>query len=250
MRRLEWLIGVALIVGGCMTTTPAAPPAPATMPMSEPSLATAAQPSAPSGAELLAAQPVEVREAVREHAASGVWPAYRKPGYVLYPYEAAGLQPVVECAALRTTDVQLQAGETITDLALGDQERWLATPAASGDPREPVPHVALKPQLPGIATNLTIYTTKHIYHLSLRSRAHAMEEVEFYYPDELLDEMHEADAQAAKAKLSQVSDETSASTPQPLAGLDPGRLNFAYAITGPNVPWKPVRAFDDGRRPC
>ena len=52
-----------------------------------------------------------------------------------------------------------------------------------------MPHLAIKPQAPGIQTNLTIYTTKHIYHLLLRSRGghgHAMREVEFYYPDELI----------------------------------------------------------------
>ena len=42
---------------------------------------------------------------------------------------------MVDCALLRTTDIQLQPGETITDVAMGDTERWMATPAASGDPR-------------------------------------------------------------------------------------------------------------------
>src|SRR5208282_3703714 len=100
---------------------------------------------------------------------------------------------------LRTTDIQLQPGETITDVALGDTERWMATPAASGDPRNAVPHLAVKPQVPGIATNLTVYTTKHIYHLLLRTRGHAMQEVEFYYPDELLAAMKSADADVADA---------------------------------------------------
>ena len=76
----------------------------------------------------------------------------------------------------------------------------MATPASSGDPRNPVPHIALKPQAPGIETNLTIYTTKHIYHLVLRSRSRAMQEVEFYYPEELLAAMSAADDAAAKAK--------------------------------------------------
>ena len=121
-------------------------------------------------AEILAAQPAEVRAAVKEHEQKGKWPSYKTAAYVLYPYNE-GAQPIVDCAPLRTTDLQLQAGETVTDLALGDQERWMATPASSGDPRNPVPHVALKPQAPGIETNLTIYTTRHIYHLILRSGA-------------------------------------------------------------------------------
>jgi type IV secretory pathway VirB9-like protein len=58
----------------------------------------------------------------------------------------------------------------------------MATLASSGDPRNPVPHLAIKPQLPSIATNLTIYTTKHIYHLLLRSRGRAMQEVEARCP--------------------------------------------------------------------
>lgn len=33
------------------------------------------------------------------------------------------------------------------------------------------------------------------------------------------------------------------STPAPLA-----KLNFAYTVSGPNVPWKPVQSFDDGER--
>ena len=80
----------------------------------------------------------------------------------------------------------------------------MATPASSGDPRNPVPHLAMKPQAAGIETNLTIYTTKHIYHMLLRSRgSHAMQEVEFYYPDELMTAMKDADfsgkAQSRKA---------------------------------------------------
>jgi hypothetical protein len=190
------MIVVTAMAGGCaakqQTVLPplrivheAPPPAPA-------------EPPPPTAAEILAAQPAEVREAVKKHEQKGEWPSYRT-SYVLYAY-GAGPQPVVDCAALRTTDVQLQPGETVTDLALGDQERWMATPASSGDPRSPVPHIVLKPQQPGIETNLTIYTTKHIYHLILRSRPRAMQEVEFYYPDELMSAMKEAAAAASKAE--------------------------------------------------
>ena len=33
---------------------------------------------------------------------------------------------------------------------------------------------------------------------------------------------------------------------RPVASVDPGQLNFDYTISGPQVPWKPIRAFDDG----
>ncbi len=147
---------------------------------------------------------------------------------------------------MRTTDVQLQPGETIADVALGDTERWMTTPAASGDPRNAIPHLAVKPQVPGIETNLTIYTTKHIYHLLLRSRGRAMQEVEFYYPDELIAAMKDADSAAANAKQEAVDPPGDSNDIVKVAAVDPAQINFAYTVAGPNVPWKPVRAFDDG----
>jgi type IV secretion system protein TrbG len=239
------MVIVSMTLGGCATKQQSAPPPPRIVHEVAPA---SAEPAPPTAAGILAAQPAEVRAAVSEHEKKGKWPSYRKAAYVLYPYNA-GSQPIVDCAPLRTTDLQLQAGETVTDLALGDQERWMATPASSGDPRNPIPHVALKPQAPGIETNLTIYTTRHIYHLILRSGARSMQEVEFYYPDELLAAMNDADVAAASAKhesASGVLDPIEDKGRGTIAAVDPGHLNFSYEVSGPNVPWKPVRAYDDG----
>src|SRR5580698_9748516 len=190
------MVIVSMTLGGCATRQQPAPPPPRIVHEVAPA---PAAPPPPTGAEILADQPAEVRAAVEEHGQKGKWPSYRTAAYVIYPFNEGG-QPIVDCAPLRTTDLQLQPGETVTDLALGDQERWMATPASSGDPRNPVPHVALKPQAPGIDTNLTIYTTRHIYHLILRSGARSMQEVEFYYPEELLTAMNDADVAVAKFK--------------------------------------------------
>jgi type IV secretion system protein TrbG len=239
------IVIVSMTLGGCATKQQTAPPPPRIVHEVAPA---PVAPPPPTAAEILAAQPAEVREAVKEHARKGKWPSYKTAAYVLYPYNEGG-QPIVDCAPLRTTDLQLQAGETVTDLALGDQERWMATPASSGDPRNPIPHVALKPQAPGIETNLTIYTIRHIYHLTLRSGARSMQEVEFYYPEELLAAMNDADVAGASAKQENArgvidpSDDKGRGT---IAAVDPSRLNFSYEVSGPNVPWKPVRAYDDG----
>jgi type IV secretion system protein TrbG len=202
-------------------------------------------PPPPDGAQLLAQQPEEVRSAVAEHQRDGRWRVYRTAESTLYPF-GQGAEPVIDCAPLRTTDIQLQTGETITDVALGDSERWMATPAASGDPRNAVPHVAVKPQIAGIETNLTIYTTRHIYHLLLAARGRALQEAEFYYPGELLTAMKEADEAAATAKNAAVDPPADDNGLMRIAAVDPARLNFAYTVAGPDVPWKPVRAFDDG----
>src|SRR5713226_3418095 len=141
-------LALALTIGGCSAqqghqnqsqAANVAPIQPEAAPQSE------ATPKPITGAELLAQQPSEVRAAYKDHDQNGQWATYKTPRYVLYPF-SQGPDPVVDCEPLRTTDLQLQAGETITDVAMGDTERWMATPASSGDPTNPTPHLAVKPQ--------------------------------------------------------------------------------------------------------
>ena len=235
---------LALVLSACASQQQASTPPPLKI-VTEAPAESSATPPPPTGAQLLAQQPAEVQAAIKEHQEDGKWPVYRTVEYTLYPYNQKP-EPSVDCAPLRTTDIQLQPGETITDVALGDTERWMATPAASGDPRNAVPHLAVKPQVSGIETNLTIYTTKHIYHLLLHSRRRAMQEVEFYYPDELSASMRAADAAAANAKQGAADPPGDTDNIVKVAAVNPAQLNFAYTLGGANVPWKPVRAFDDG----
>jgi P-type conjugative transfer protein TrbG len=229
-----------LTLAACSAQQPAPPPltlVARAAPPAEP------EPAPPTGAQILAQQPEEVQKAVKQHQQDGKWPVYKTPHHELYPYDE-GQEPIVDCAPLRTTDLQLEPGETITDVASGDSERWLVTPASSGDPRNPTPHLAIKPTAGGISTNLTIYTTRHIYHLMLRSRAgHEMQQVAFYYPDEVEQAMQNADHAATKAREPESQPDGVVAS---LASLDPGVVNFSYAVSGPKVPWKPIRAFDDG----
>jgi len=245
MKSIVIATAILAFVSGCTTQRPAPD-------LSRPKIfseaSTKAQPSAPVpiGEQLLARQPAEIQQAVKTHEDGGAWPIYKSAVRKLYPYGQEP-QPIVDCAPLRTTDIQLQPGETITDVAMGDTERWMATPASSGDPRNAVPHLAVKPQSPGIETNLTIYTTRHIYHLILHSRGRALQEVEFYYPDELLAAMKDADAGASKVKQA-AADPPPDSIDAVQFAVDPSQLNFDYTVSGPNVAWKPTRAFDDGSR--
>ena len=237
-------VTLALLLSGCASQQQSPAPPPLKI-VTEAPAEPAATPAPPTGAQLLAQQPAEVQAALKENQQDGKWPVYRTAEYTIYPYNHKP-EPAVDCAQLRTTDIQLQPGETITDVALGDTERWMATPAASGDPRNAVPHLAVKPQVPGIETNLTIYTTKHIYHLLLRSRGRAMQDVEFYYPDELSEVMKAADTAAASAKQEATDPPGDSDNIVKVAAVDPAQLNFAYTVAGPNIPWKPIRAFDDG----
>ena len=68
-----------------------------------------------------------------------------------------------------------------------------------------------------------------------------MQEVEFYYPEELLAAINDADIAAAKQHSAiEPSGDASARVATDVAAVDPGHLNFSYEVSGPNVPWKPV----------
>jgi type IV secretion system protein VirB9 len=60
--------------------------------------------------------------------------------------------------------------------------------------------------------------------------------------------MKDADAEAAKTREAAVDphvDENGDGAVK-IATADPAQLNFSYKIDGPNLPFRPMRAFDDG----
>ena len=122
---------LSLTLAACAAQQPPQPP-PLTL-VTKAAPAPEPEPPPLTGAQLLAQQPEEVQEAVKQHQQDGKWPVYKTPHHELYPYDEVQ-EPAVDCAPLRTTDIQLEPGETITDVASGDSDRWLVTPASSGDP--------------------------------------------------------------------------------------------------------------------
>ena len=94
----------------------------------------------------------------------------------------------------------------------------------------------LKPTRADLATNLVIDTDRRTYHLELRATPSTyMASVSWRYPEDELVAVRAAHAAAeASAPLDQ--------------GLDLAELQFRYAITGDRPPWRPLRAFDDGRK--
>jgi type IV secretion system protein TrbG len=228
------IIAAALMLAGCAPQQAPTPPYPAA-----PVVMAPAKPKGPTGAEILAQQPALVRAIIQEHQPGADWPSHKTATGVLYPYNDDAEVRVV-AAPLHAVDIALEPGETVTDMSLGDQQRWMTSLVSAGDPRSPVPHVVVKPEMAGIATDLTIYGTKHIYRIDLRSSGKPMRSVGFYYPDDLLAEMRAADSAQAET--------------EPTPGVsalpegDPATLDFAYTISDTNVPWRPTRAFSDGSR--
>jgi type IV secretion system protein TrbG len=159
----------------------------------------------------------------------------RRAGYFnavqVFPYSPGALYQVY-AAPGQITDIALEPGEQLTGsgpLAAGDTVRWIVgdTESGAGDTRRV--HIMVKPTRASIETNLVVNTDRRTYLIELRSREKPyMPSVAWFYPD----------------------DQTGRSQALPSAPLIPDvdRRRYRYVIEGDSPPWRPVNAYDDGRK--
>jgi Conjugal transfer protein len=76
--------------------------------------------------------------------------------------------PSIVCAILQVTDIELQPGEAVTHINLGDSTRWSVESALSGSGADQVEHLIIKPRDIGLSTSLVVTTDRRTYHLLLR----------------------------------------------------------------------------------
>ena len=221
---------------GCTQQKQAPPLVIATEIQSEPETTT----EPPNPVDPLSLESESVRAAVRAYEQTGEAPVI-SGDRVLYPYDLTNKPPTLTCAPLHVTDLTLANGETVTDVATGDSERWLIQVAGSGDPQNPLPHVLIKPKDAPLSSNLVIMTNRRTYRLNLVARRTEKftQAAGFYFPKDLLVASEQAKKFAADPPETQKQ-------PSLVADLAQKELNLSYSISGPNVPWKPIRAFDDG----
>jgi type IV secretion system protein TrbG len=149
-------------------------------------------------------------------------------------------QPSIVCAVMQVCDVELQPGEQVSSVNLGDAVRWLVEPALSGAGEGAIQHLVIKPLDVGLETSLMVTTDRRTYHLRLRShRTEYMPRVAFSYPD------------SVDAKWAAVKKKTAAEhARKPEAGRSNeylGNLDFGYRVRG-NAPFKPSRVYNDGTK--
>lgn len=155
-----------------------------------------------------------------------------------YPFAEGALYQLY-AAPGQVTDIALQEGEELVGpgpVAAGDTVRWIIGDTVSGTGATKRVHILVKPTRPDLVTNLVINTNRRTYHLELRATPAAyMAAVSWTYPQDALIALRAASAATEKA--------------MPMAsGIDPVALDFRYRIDGDRTPWRPVRAFDDGRQ--
>lgn len=155
-----------------------------------------------------------------------------------YAYADGALYQVY-AAPGRVTDIALQEGEELAGsgpVAAGDTVRWIIGDTASGSGQTRRIHLLIKPTRPDLVTNLVINTDRRTYHLELRAQPVTyMAALSWTYPQDALIALRSAAVEARKV--------------EPVAtGLDAADLEFRYRIEGDKAPWRPLRAFDDGRQ--
>jgi len=158
----------------------------------------------------------------------------RKAGYFnavqIFPFSPGALYQIYASPG-QITDIALEPGEQLTGsgpVSAGDTVRWVVgdTESGSGDTRRV--HIMVKPTRPAIETNLVVNTDRRTYLIELRSREKPhMPSVAWFYPED----------RTVRTEVRRTPAIPSASERQ-----------YRYAIEGDNPPWRPVGAYDDGRK--
>lgn len=181
--------------------------------------------ASPAGVRVAAANRAALREPARDYYSGAVQ---------VYPWIEGSLYRLYT-APEQVSDIALQPGEALVSVAAGDTVRWVIGDTTSGAGGSRRVHILVKPSAAGLATNLLISTDRRVYHVQLESSSGgAMASIAWSYPDDALLAVRRAEAAAESAPVDE--------------GLAIERLNFGYSIEGDRPPWRPVRAFDDGRQ--
>jgi P-type conjugative transfer protein TrbG len=167
----------------------------------------------------------------------GLKPTAGPDGSVSFLFGAS--QPSIVCAVMQVCDIELQAGEQVNSIHLGDAARWTVEPAITGYADNEVQHLIIKPMDVNLNTSLIVTTNRRTYHLRLRStHSNYMPRVTFVYMEEAIKKLEMAKATRDQEHEKKVIPET---------GEYLGNLDFHYLIEG-STSWKPVRVYNDGKK--
>uniref|UniRef100_UPI003AF2057E P-type conjugative transfer protein TrbG n=1 Tax=Agrobacterium radiobacter TaxID=362 RepID=UPI003AF2057E len=145
------------------------------------------------------------------------------------------VQPSVVCSPLQVCDIELQGGEVVRDVLVGDTVRWKVEPATSGAAGGQAIHLIVKPSEPNLVTSMVVTTSRRTYHIQLKShQTQYMARVGFEYPEDV------------STRLADINARMEAST-IPGAGVSAEQLNFSYSVSG-SAGWRPTRVYSDGEK--
>ena len=157
--------------------------------------------------------------------------------------------PTLTAAVLELTDVELQPGEAVTSVNVGDTARWVIAVTNSQEGELQRAHLIIKPLDEGLKTSLVVTTTKRTYHLLLQSSFDRfMHYVTFTYPEDpeaaALQQKRDAELAALQKTAVRSRADAQARLPKP-SSPGPPVPTIAYRIEG-DAPWQPLYAYTDG----
>lgn len=160
-------------------------------------------------------------------------------GKVLYVHGAS--LPTIVATPMQVCDVELEPGETVNEIVVGDSARWMVDSGTAGSGTGATVHLFIKPVDSGLESSAVVTTDRRVYHLRLVSqRAGHTPYVGFMYADAL---RRKAASQQAKATKEQEWNSTTVDG----RPADLSALNFNYEVKG-KASWKPERVYDDGQQ--
>lgn len=176
---------------------------------------------------------------------SGAWlrqsvePVLTGGGKVVFVHGAS--LPTIVAAPMQVCDVELQAGETVHEIVVGDSSRWMVDSGTAGSGAGATAHLFIKPVDSGLESSAVVTTDRRVYHLRLVSqRSGHTPYVGFLYSESL--KQQAAWKQAREAKEKEWQSTTVDGKPADLSAL-----NFNYEVKG-KARWRPERVYDDGRQ--
>ena len=187
----------------------------------------------------LTAKERKALELAQDWAARSVTPSRDGNGRVLYVHGAS--LPTVIASPFQVCDVELQPGETLNEVVVGDSARWLVDVSKSGSGESETVHLLIKPVDAGLETSAVVTTNRRVYHLRLVSqRTGHTPYVGFTYQEDHVRHFKEQAAKDAREKLWRTAS---------VGGrdMDLSRLNFGYSLKG-RASWKPTQVYDDGKQ--
>jgi type IV secretion system protein VirB9 len=147
-----------------------------------------------------------------------VAPMLADGGKVVFVHGAS--LPTIVAAPMQVCDVELQAGETVNEIVVGDSARWMVESGTAGSGPGLVAHLFIKPVDAGQESSAVVTTDRRVYHLRLVSqRAGHTPYVGFLYSGELRQ-------QAAQRRAGEAREQEWASTSLDGKTVDLSSLNF------------------------
>lgn len=172
-------------------------------------------------------------------ARQNVDPVLAGGGKVVYVHGAS--LPTIVAAPMQVSDVELEAGEIVNEIVVGDSARWMVESGTAGSGPDARVHLFIKPVDAGLETSTVVTTNRRVYHFRLVSqRAGHTPYIGFLYSDDLQRKSMARQARDAK-------EEEWSSTTLDGQRTDLSQLNFNYEVKG-KASWKPERVYDDGRQ--